>query len=254
VKADGARTEIGVEAPDFELPLLDSERTIRLSDLRGKPVVLLFGSATCGPFTKGLSKANLLHDEFGDRIHFYVVYTREEHPEHDAKLGRYLSQPSSMEERATNARTCRVTRSVSMPILLDTMDDAVSRAYAGSPNRVYLIGEDGRIVFRDKPGPVVGLFALNGAIQRALQQEAPSQFQGLAAKGPVSREDAALRLEAIAAGLRAGRFAYEAGDEMVAFDIPGKQVVFEIEADYNPAKKKYSIELDIAWRPEESSP
>lgn len=33
------------EAPDFRLPVLDEDRSIRLSDFRGrKPVVLLFGS------------------------------------------------------------------------------------------------------------------------------------------------------------------------------------------------------------------
>lgn len=43
--------EIGSEAPDFELDILDKERgrisdTLRLSALRGKPVGLFFGSYT----------------------------------------------------------------------------------------------------------------------------------------------------------------------------------------------------------------
>ncbi len=39
--------KVGDEAPDFELPVLDGKgATIRLSELRGKPVALIFGSYT----------------------------------------------------------------------------------------------------------------------------------------------------------------------------------------------------------------
>jgi len=39
---------VGTLAPDFALPLLhsDPEKIIRLADLRGKPVALIFGSYT----------------------------------------------------------------------------------------------------------------------------------------------------------------------------------------------------------------
>ncbi len=39
---------VGTVAPDFALPLLhsDPEKTIRLTELRGKPVALIFGSYT----------------------------------------------------------------------------------------------------------------------------------------------------------------------------------------------------------------
>ena len=39
--------KMGEEAPDFELPVLRGEgATVRLSELRGKPVALIFGSYT----------------------------------------------------------------------------------------------------------------------------------------------------------------------------------------------------------------
>jgi cytochrome oxidase Cu insertion factor (SCO1/SenC/PrrC family) len=36
----------GAAAPDFTLTDLRGEKTVRLSELRGKPVVLIFGSCT----------------------------------------------------------------------------------------------------------------------------------------------------------------------------------------------------------------
>jgi hypothetical protein len=39
--------KVGDEAPDFHLPVLHGDgATVRLSDLRGKPVALIFGSYT----------------------------------------------------------------------------------------------------------------------------------------------------------------------------------------------------------------
>ncbi|KAF0243133.1 MAG: hypothetical protein FD180_3563 [Planctomycetota bacterium] len=37
---------VGEKAPAFTLNLLDSEKSLRLRDLRGKPTVLIFGSYT----------------------------------------------------------------------------------------------------------------------------------------------------------------------------------------------------------------
>ncbi len=39
--------KVGDEAPEFELPVLDGNgATVRLSELRGRPVALIFGSYT----------------------------------------------------------------------------------------------------------------------------------------------------------------------------------------------------------------
>ncbi len=40
-----------------------------------------------------------------------------------------------------------------IPILLDDVDDAVASAYGGWPDRLYLIGRDGRIAFQGERGP-----------------------------------------------------------------------------------------------------
>ena len=45
-KARAGTVEVGEQAPDFRLPTLDHQSEVELSALRGKPVVLVFGSYT----------------------------------------------------------------------------------------------------------------------------------------------------------------------------------------------------------------
>ena len=46
MRARGGELKTGDAAPDFELPTLDKSRQVKLSALRGQPVLLVFGSYT----------------------------------------------------------------------------------------------------------------------------------------------------------------------------------------------------------------
>jgi cytochrome oxidase Cu insertion factor (SCO1/SenC/PrrC family) len=41
-----ADLKVGTAAPDFTIQDVEAKKTVKLSDLRGKPVVLVFGSCT----------------------------------------------------------------------------------------------------------------------------------------------------------------------------------------------------------------
>jgi hypothetical protein len=42
---------------------------------------------------------------------------------------------------------------MTMPLLIDALDDQVGHAYSGMPDRLYLIGKDGRVVYKGGRGP-----------------------------------------------------------------------------------------------------
>jgi type I thyroxine 5'-deiodinase len=42
---------------------------------------------------------------------------------------------------------------IKFPTLVDKMDNKVELNYAGWPDRLYLIGKDGRILYKSRPGP-----------------------------------------------------------------------------------------------------
>lgn len=62
-------------------------------------------------------------------------------------------QPKSDDEREAVADACVLQLNLSIPTLLDEMSNAVDRAYAALPDRLYLVGADGRILFKSEPGP-----------------------------------------------------------------------------------------------------
>ncbi len=89
-----------------------------------------------------------------------VVYIPEIHPsdgwqvkenEKDAVLVR---QHRSLEERVEVGETCMLKLALEMPAVVDEMDDAIARAYAAMPERLYLVGRDGRVAYRGGMGPM----------------------------------------------------------------------------------------------------
>ena len=100
-----------------------------------------------------------LYERYAGEAAFFIVYIREAHPEDGWVLeenredGVALSDPISLRERAAAAEACVVRLRTRIPVLLDDVDDAVASAYGGWPDRLYLIGRDGRVAFQGERGP-----------------------------------------------------------------------------------------------------
>ena len=100
-----------------------------------------------------------LYDRHAQRVAFFIVYIREAHPEdgwilEENRLEEIaLSDPTSLDERAAAAGACALRLETRIPILIDDVDDSVALAYGGWPDRLYLIGGDGRVAFQGGRGP-----------------------------------------------------------------------------------------------------
>jgi len=88
-----------------------------------------------------------------------VVYIQEAHPtdgwqvESNEQEGILFAQPTTDGERADVAQVCSLKLELSIPPLLDDMGNSTDRKYYALPDRLYLIGRDGRVVYRGAPGP-----------------------------------------------------------------------------------------------------
>jgi alkylhydroperoxidase family enzyme len=147
-------------APDFTLKTNDGKSEITLSKLVGpKPVVLIFGNFTCGPFRSHSGNFDKLHERYKDRATFVMVYVREAHPtdgwrmESNDRVGVSPEQPKTYEERVEVARTCGKYLNLGFPMLVDTIDDRVGAEYSGMPGRFYLIDHEGKVAFKNGRGP-----------------------------------------------------------------------------------------------------
>lgn len=67
--------------------------------------------------------------------------------------GVLFRSPTNEAERATVANACWRKMGIKFPALLDGFDNRVEAAYTGWPDRLYLIAQGGRVVYKSKPGP-----------------------------------------------------------------------------------------------------
>ena len=71
--------------------------------------------------------------------------------EHQGQGG--LREPRDADERSALADICITRLGIKLPALVDHFDDSTEKAYAGWPDRLYLIDRNGRIAYKSNPGP-----------------------------------------------------------------------------------------------------
>jgi hypothetical protein len=64
-----------------------------------------------------------------------------------------VKQPTTSRERNAVARTCCTSLGITMPMVVDDMDDRVGHLYSGMPDRMYVLDADGRVVYKGGRGP-----------------------------------------------------------------------------------------------------
>jgi hypothetical protein len=151
---------VGMPAPEFTLRTVDGKEEITLSKLVGpKPVVLIFGNFTCGPFRSQAGNVEKLYRRYKDRATFVMVYVREAHPsdgwrlESNNRLEILIPQPRNDAERIQVAQRCSKSLGLGMPMLVDTIGDTVGARYSGMPSRLYLLDHRGRVAYKSGRGP-----------------------------------------------------------------------------------------------------
>ncbi len=93
-----------------------------------------------------------MYRDFGKDVEFVVVYIREVHPNRVIN-GEKIPQPTTYQQRVGVATTMCTKLEISIPTVIDGMDNKVSTLYAGFPDRLYLVGRDGKIAFKGPRGP-----------------------------------------------------------------------------------------------------
>lgn len=95
------------------------------------------------------------YKRFKDKADFYLIYIREAHASDSWWPASHvdIEQPETLDERSDVAGACVDALSLSMPVLVDDMQDSVSTAYNAHPDRLFILGADSRIAYRGDRGP-----------------------------------------------------------------------------------------------------
>jgi hypothetical protein len=140
------RLMAGVAAPDLALRTLSGEAAGRLSDLRGQPVVLIFGSFSCNLFDEEAPGLERLYQAYKDRVAFLMVNIEEaEHPLPclAEAFSSYRQAASSPEVLAAWVDAAKHLLGVTFPIYTAVAPELT--AYQPWPLRLVVIGADGRV-------------------------------------------------------------------------------------------------------------
>jgi len=87
-----------------------------------------------------------------------MVYINEAHAADDAWPVPYakekgIKEHTSYGERCTTAQMLIDEKKLTLPCLIDGMDNAVNKAYQASPDRVFLVRTDGKLAVAADRGP-----------------------------------------------------------------------------------------------------
>ena len=120
-----------------------------------------------------------MYDRLRNEVAFVVVYIREAHPEDgwvvidNREDDIRVFDPTTDAERRRVVESCVLRLSVRMPVVIDGIEDGIAAAYGAWPDRLYLVGRDGRIAFQGGTGPFGFLpEELEAAIKEELDRHA----------------------------------------------------------------------------------
>lgn len=130
----------GEEAVEFSITDLE-HKEVRLSDFRGRWVVLETGSITCSMYSWNVPHIKKLINDYPD-VEFLLVYVREAHP------GERVRQHSSLDEKINAAKMLRSCFGEERKVLVDSIDGEMHQRYGLLPNSVYVINPDGIVTYR----------------------------------------------------------------------------------------------------------
>ena len=150
---------VGKRAPKTVAYDAKTGSAVTLAEIYEKrPVVLYFANYSCMCSQKTAGFMSDLDEKYGDKFQFLLVYIREAHPtggldSHASGTEFVIPDPQTFSERAAAALVFGRERKLNFPILVDSMDDAQAVQWGAWPARLFVIDQQGIVVYAGQQGP-----------------------------------------------------------------------------------------------------
>lgn len=99
-----------------------------------------------------------MYQEYKDIVEFRMVYIREAHAidsERPTAIAqkKKIKQQTTYKDRCTTAKMLLNDNRLTIPCLIDSMDNQTNADYSAYPDRVFLVRQDGRLAVAADRGP-----------------------------------------------------------------------------------------------------
>lgn len=146
----------GSVAPDFNLMTSDGQEKITLNNFKDKfPVVLFFGSYTSPQFFECSKKMEKIYRTYKYIARFFIVYIEEGRPSNCTRPAEYaghIIDARNYGERCIAAGLFISEGNITIPVIIDNMNNSVKDDYSAWPARVFIIKKDGIIELASHKG------------------------------------------------------------------------------------------------------
>jgi len=157
---------VGSKAPDGTVVTMENEEVSLSSFFGEKLLVLNFASYSCPHHRKRIDELKTLIKKWKHDVEFLTIYIAEAHTEDGWKLtNQYIndaeytnesdfsfSYAKNINERKKMAEWLINNKHLDMPLVLDTIEDYLLKAYNSWPIRLYIIDES-KVVYCGEQGP-----------------------------------------------------------------------------------------------------
>ncbi len=94
-------------------------------------------------------------EKYGDKADFTWVYISEAHATDDARPSRdvKIKEHTTLEERTKVAKGAAEGLGLTIPLLIDDMENTLDSAYSAHPDRLFVLDADGKVAYAGGRGP-----------------------------------------------------------------------------------------------------
>ena len=96
-----------------------------------------------------------IYEKHSDNADFWWVYIQEAHASDGRRPSRTvdIALHKTLDDRKAAAKGCSAVSPLKVPVLVDDIENTVSKAYSALPERFFILGTDGKVAYAGKPGP-----------------------------------------------------------------------------------------------------